>query len=106
MSPFSAILLVSGTLAIAGCTAIMSDYRKEIEGNNTGGVIPPAALAGKDAQTLANAHCAKWNSSAKITFSGADAGGEVVFVCDAPGASWHRAPAASQQAPAPSKSKS
>jgi hypothetical protein len=106
MRPLSSILFALSTLALASCSAMMMDYRKEIEGNNTGGVIPPAALAGKDAQTLANAHCAKWNSGAKITFSGAEAGGEVVFICEAPGASWHRAPAASQQAPAPAKSKS
>jgi hypothetical protein len=103
MRQFQRIILLLGPLLLAGCSAMLMDHRKEIEGNNTGGVIPPAALAGKDAQTLANAHCGKWNSGAKITFSGAEAGGEVVFVCEAP---WHRAPAALQQAPAPTKSKS
>ena len=103
MRLFLPALAIVSLAALTGCSAMMMDYRKEIEGNNTGGVIPPAALAGKDAQTLANAHCAKWNSTAKITFSGADAGNEVVFVCQAP---WHQAPAASQQAPAPTKSKS
>jgi hypothetical protein len=97
------LLALASFTVLTGCSAMMSDYRKELEGNNTGGVIPPPALVGKDAQTLANAHCAKWNSTAKITFSGADAGGEVVFICQAP---WHQAPAASQQAPAPTKSKS
>jgi hypothetical protein len=56
--------------------------RKEIEGNSTGGVIPPALVASGNTQAAANAHCAKWNTTARITFSGADAGGDTVFVCE------------------------
>jgi len=56
--------------------------RKEIEGNNTGGVIPPALATGSNAQAVADAHCGKWNTRARITFSGADAGGDTVFVCE------------------------
>ena len=84
------------------------DARKNIEGNSTGGIIPPAALPGKDPLALANTHCARWNSNARITFSGADAGGDVVFICETtPGASWQQVPAAMKQAadPAPSKAR-
>jgi hypothetical protein len=56
--------------------------RKEIEGNSTGGVIPPALVASGNTQAAANAHCAKWNTTARITFSGAEAGGDTVFVCE------------------------
>ena len=92
---------------LAACAGAL-DARKTIEGNSTGGLIPPAALAGKDPLALANAHCARWNSNARITFSGADAGGDVIFICEkTPGASWRQAPAATKQAsePAPSKAR-
>jgi hypothetical protein len=56
--------------------------RRDIEGNNTGGVIPPAAAKGKYPQQLADAHCSKWGNKGRITFSGAEAGGDVVFVCE------------------------
>jgi hypothetical protein len=75
-----AILLLSSALVLGACGA--GHVRKEIEGNNTGGVIPPAALTGKSAQTIADAHCGKWNTRARITFSGADAGGDTIFVCE------------------------
>jgi hypothetical protein len=68
-------------LALGACGA---SVRKEIEGNNTGGNIPPALLAGKNAQAIADAHCAKWGTRARITFSGAEAGGDTVFVCEGP----------------------
>jgi hypothetical protein len=56
--------------------------RRDIEGNNTGGVIPPAAAKDKDPQQLADAHCSKWGNKGRITFRGAEAGGDVVFVCE------------------------
>lgn len=72
-----ALLLISTVIVACG-----GYVRKEIEGNNTGGVIPPALVAGGNSQALANAHCAKWNTTARITFSGVEAGGDTVFVCE------------------------
>ena len=72
-----ALSLLSAILGACGAYT-----RKEIEGNSTGGVIPPALVAGGNTQAAANAHCAKWNTTARITFSGADAGGDTVFVCE------------------------
>jgi hypothetical protein len=96
-------LLLLGSL-IGACGGIT---RKEIEGNNTGGVIPAGLVSGGNAQSLANAHCAKWNATARITFSGADSGGDTVFVCEtASGPTMMGAPpespaaAAAKQAPA------
>jgi hypothetical protein len=66
--------------AVVACSA--GALRKDIEGNNTGGVIPPNLISGGNAQSLANAHCAKWSSTARITFSGAEAGGDTIFVCE------------------------
>jgi hypothetical protein len=73
----------------------------EITGNNTGGVIPAALAKGKDPQQLASAHCTKYGSAARITFSQAQAGGEVVFVCEtAPPQMPTPVDAKSKQAPA------
>jgi hypothetical protein len=66
----------------AAVSACGGSLRREIEGNNTGGVIPPTLVSGGNAQSLANAHCAKWSATARITFSGADAGGDTIFVCE------------------------
>ncbi len=99
-------------VTVAGMTvaACGGNYaRKEIEGNNTGGVIPPAAAAGQSVQVLADGHCAKYGTRARITFSGAEAGGDTVFICEtpagpavfspAPGAAAAAAAPASQQTP-------
>lgn len=72
-------LLLLGAV-VSGCGA--GSLRNKIEGNNTGGVIPPSLLSGGNAQALANEHCSKWNATARITFSGAEAGGDTVFVCE------------------------
>jgi hypothetical protein len=74
---FSLVFLIGA--AVAACGGAL---RKEIEGNNTGGVIPPNLISGGNAQSLANAHCAKWGATARVTFSGADAGGDTIFVCE------------------------
>ena len=72
------LLLIGAVVSACGAGTL----RNKIEGNNTGGVIPPAIISGGNAQTLANEHCAKWNTTARITFSGAEAGGDTVFVCE------------------------
>jgi hypothetical protein len=86
------IVLVS--LLAAGLGACGGNIRKEIEGNNTGGVIPPELARSGNVQTLANAHCAKWGTSARITFTHTDTGGDTVFVCE-------RAPAMPPAPPPP-----
>ena len=78
----NAALLAVTAILLASCGGGSYTTRTDIEGNNTGGVIPPALSKGKDAQTLADAHCAKYGNRARITFSGAEAGGDVVFVCE------------------------
>ena len=78
----NAALLSLTAILLASCGGGSFSTRKDIEGNNTGGVIPPALSKGKDAQGLADAHCAKYGHRARITFSGAEAGGDVVFVCE------------------------
>ncbi|HEX5779589.1 MAG TPA: hypothetical protein VFY21_12175 [Xanthobacteraceae bacterium] len=78
----NAALLSLTAILLASCGGGSFSTRKDIEGNNTGGVIPPAAAKGKDPQQLADAHCAKYGNRARITFSGAEAGGDVVFVCE------------------------
>jgi hypothetical protein len=72
------LLLLGAVVGACGAGSL----RNKIEGNNTGGVIPPSLISGGNAQTLASEHCAKWNATARITFSGAEAGGDTVFVCE------------------------
>jgi hypothetical protein len=91
-----AFLLLGTVVGACGSFA-----RKEIEGNNTGGVIPAGLVSGGNAQSLANAHCEKWNATARITFSGAESGGDTVFVCEtASGPTMMGAPAAAPTGPA------
>lgn len=94
--------LFLGMLAtvLAGCSGGVI-ARKEIEGNNTGGIIPFEMIKGGNIQSLADAHCAKYKASARITYNGTDTGGDVVFVCEVNGMpAMMAAPAATQQAPA------
>jgi hypothetical protein len=73
--------VVSIAAALAACTTIA---RNEIEGNNTGGVIPGPMIKSGNAASLASAHCAKYGAVPRITFEPSQAGGDVVFVCEAP----------------------
>lgn len=77
----NAALITLTAVVLASCGGGFTT-RKDIEGNNTGGVIPPAAAKDKDPQQLADAHCSKWGNKGRITFRGAEAGGDVVFVCE------------------------
>jgi hypothetical protein len=93
------MLLAAGVAAaLCGCGTYV---RKEIEGNNTGGVIPFELAKTGNPQALANAHCGKWNSTARITFSQTESGGDVVFVCETPALPAPPAPPPAKQAPAP-----
>lgn len=92
--------LVLIALAVGACGG-GRDTRKEIEGNNTGGIIPAPLLAGgANAQALADAHCARWKSTARITFTAAETGGDVVFVCEIGGTPAVMVPPPPKQTPA------
>jgi hypothetical protein len=101
----NAAVLTLAAAVLASCGGFTA--RKDIEGNNTGGVIPPAAAKDKDPQQLADAHCSKWGNKGRITFRGAEAGGDVVFVCEsATGpAMMATQPPAAQQPPAATAAK-
>jgi hypothetical protein len=91
---FQGMAVVFFMLAAAACSA-SNDHRKSIEGNNTGGLIPHGMAKAGNPQGLASAHCAKYNSGARITYDGLNAGGDVVFVCEtAAGSGAFAAPAA------------
>ena len=93
-------------LSLTACSGWV-DTRKEIEGNNTGGVIPrPLLGGGANAQALADAHCAKWGSRARITFAQAEAAGDVVFVCEGWSPGVAPAPAPGTKQPPASKPQS
>lgn len=76
----SAVCLALFGALVGACGG--GSVRKEIEGNNTGGSIPVALAKGNNPQALADAHCARWNTRARITFSGTETGGDTVFVCE------------------------
>ncbi|MCC6948935.1 MAG: hypothetical protein IT539_14315 [Bradyrhizobiaceae bacterium] len=93
-------IFLTTALILAACGSFGSSTRKEIEGNNTGGIIPAEMLrAGGNAQLLADAHCAKWKSTARITYGPTDANSDAVFVCEIGGAPALMAPAVQQPAP-------
>ncbi|MEX2128668.1 MAG: hypothetical protein WD871_10560 [Xanthobacteraceae bacterium] len=94
MNGFRPILFVLVAAALGACTTVT---RNEIEGNNTGGVIPGPMIKGGNVASLAGAHCAKYGTNARITFEATQTGGDVVFVCEAPALS---APSTGKQAPA------
>ena len=89
-------------LAAAGLGACgSSTARKEIEGNNTGGIVPAELARGANVQSLVSAHCAKWGANARITFNQIETGSDVVFVCEkAPSAPPPPSPDAKPPAPA------
>jgi len=70
--------------ALSGCTSGtygLDWFRSyEIEGNSTGGVIPPQLVKG-DVQAAADKFCDKWDRVAKITFNSGQPGSSVVFIC-------------------------
>lgn len=72
---------------LGGCNSFtfVSSSNKAINGNNSGGIVP-ATVTDENEQTRdAQAHCAKYNKILRITARPQDAGGKMVFVCEAPG---------------------
>jgi hypothetical protein len=74
------VLIFWAVVGLAACGS--STARKEIEGNNTGGIVPAELARGANVQSLVSAHCAKWGANARITFSQIETGSDVVFVCE------------------------
>jgi hypothetical protein len=89
--------LVFVSAALAACGSFGTG--KEIEGNNTGGFIPAALAKGNNPQALADAHCARWKSTARITANAVDTGGDVVFICEVGGQPAMTVPPAPPQTP-------
>ena len=74
---FRLIVVLSIAAALGACSGFRRD---EINGNSSGGYNPPSLIKG-DAQGTANAFCAKYGRTARITFTQEQAAGDVVFVC-------------------------
>jgi hypothetical protein len=73
--------VIAAALAVlAGC----ADSNK-IQGNETGGIVPPIISNNADAAAAAQDFCKQYNRTAKVTAQGSDAGGTTVFVCLEPG---------------------
>src|SRR4029077_19416863 len=73
--------VIAAALAVlAGC----ADSNK-IQGNETGGIVPPVSKSGAEAAAAAQDFCKQYNRTARITAKGNDAGGTTIFVCLAPG---------------------
>jgi hypothetical protein len=73
--------VIAAALAVsAGC----ADSNK-IQGNETGGIVPPIIKSNAEAAAAAQDFCKQYNRTAKVTAQGSDAGGTTVFVCLAPG---------------------
>ncbi len=77
---FRPMIFVLVASAVSACGGSLWTAKEEIVGNSTGGYIPPT-LAKGDVQATANAHCATYRRTARITFTQEQAGGEVVFIC-------------------------
>jgi hypothetical protein len=74
------IFVLLSASAVSACGGSLWTAKEEIIGNSTGGYIPASLVKG-DAQGTANAFCATYRRTARITFTQEQAGGEVVFVC-------------------------
>jgi hypothetical protein len=92
-------VFVATSIVLHGCAGL-SDRPDEITGNNTGGVIPPKMAAKGNVEGMAAAHCAKWGSTARVTFTQAQTGGEAVFVCEKGGQPAMNPAASAQPQPA------
>jgi hypothetical protein len=77
---FRPVIFVLLASAVSACGGSLWTAKEEIIGNSSGGYIPASLVKG-DAQGTANAFCATYRRTARITFTQEQAGGEVVFVC-------------------------
>jgi hypothetical protein len=89
-------------LALGGCssgTITGLDFWRsyEIDGNQTGGIIPYELARRGNGQAQADKFCGQYNRPAKITFDAVASGGTIVFICVDPKAV--EAPPPEQPAP-------
>jgi hypothetical protein len=70
--------------AFAGALGACTTNRVDIEGNETGGYASRMSANEGEVLNKANAHCAKWGRTAKITFISPEIGGNVTFICETP----------------------
>ena len=73
------VVFVAFAAALGACA-----NRVETEGNETGGFTPRTSANEAEVLGRANAHCAKWGRSAKITYMPPEIGNNVVFICETP----------------------
>ncbi len=73
--------------AMGGCSSFTfyTNTSKDINGNNTGGIVPATVTSEQEQVAAAQAHCAKYNGQMRVTARPSETGGKLVFVCEAPG---------------------
>ncbi len=77
---FRPVMFVLLASALSACSGSLWGAKEEIIGNSSGGYVPPTLVKG-DVQATANAFCAKYGRTARITFTQEQAAGDVIFVC-------------------------
>lgn len=72
---------------LGGCNSFSfyTSTSKEINGNNTGGIVPSTVTSEQEQVAAAQAHCAKYQSQMRITARPSETGGRLIFVCEPPG---------------------
>lgn len=72
---------------LGGCASFSfwSNTSKEINGNNTGGIVPATVTSEQEQVAAAQAHCATYSSQMRVTARPSETGGKLVFVCEPPG---------------------
>lgn len=79
------ILLGVAAVALSGCTSFSWNANKAVLGNSTGGIVPEAVTSETEAVEIARKHCAQYGTMPRVTATHAQAGGELIFVCEKPG---------------------
>jgi hypothetical protein len=99
---FRWVVLASMAALLGGCSSFSfyTSSSKAINGNNTGGIVPPTVTNEADQIRDAQAHCAQYNKQMRVTARASETGGKMIFVCEAPGTP--PPPVASTGAPPPS----
>lgn len=101
---FRWVVLAWMAALLCGCSSFsfFSSSNKAINGNNTGGIVPPTVTDENEAIRAAQAHCAQYSKQMRVTARASETGGKMIFVCEAPGTP--PPPGASTGAPPPPSS--
>jgi hypothetical protein len=96
---FRWVVLAWMAALLGGCSSFSfyTSSSKAINGNNTGGIVPPTVTDENEQIRDAQAHCAQYHKQMRVTARPTEAGGKMVFVCEAPGT-----PPPASEAPPPS----